>query len=181
MSNNEKVLNILFLDLEPQACAFAHNDKDIKLKLHVHTRIMIHAHLKLDPEGDFTKSLKPPVVHFPSSLRWITSSRANYQWLHDLWFWLNKEYFYRYELMHDDWPKYYNKLSHKPKNIPDGELTVPPNPELITNLEDDMQNAIESFRLWYTKKCKAKNATWGAGSEYENFIQQPNWMEYANV
>ena len=52
-------------------------------------------------------------------------------WMHDLWFWMHKEYWYRYDKMHEDWTKLYNKLSHTPENIPKGELTAPPGPTEI--------------------------------------------------
>ena len=86
--------------------------------------------------------------------------------------------------MHEIWAKLYNKLSHKPDGIKEGELTSPPltiaSGFQVEGLEDDLQNTIEGYRNYYIKWTKDKNAKWGG--IVENMRQPPNWIiEYANV
>ena len=173
-------MNILFLDIDPKMCAYAHCDEDVNQKIPVYTKLLTAAHYFLDPKGEILKSLNSPEEHEPEGAWWVEVTNSNYQWLHDLWFWLHKEYWYRYDTMHDDWSKFYNKLSHVPKNITKGELTVPPSPTKIEGLEDEIQNSIESFRQVYIKQCKETDAKWGG--IVENMRTPPSWiLEDANV
>ena len=173
-------MNILFLDIDPKMCAYAHCDEDVNQKIPVYTKLLTAAHYFLDPKGEILKSLNSPEEHEPEGAWWVEVTNSNYQWLHDLWFWLHKEYWYRYDTMHDDWSKFYNKLSHVPKNITEGELTAPPSPIKIEGLEDEIQNSIESFRQLYTKQCKENDAKWGG--IVENMRTPPSWiLEDANV
>ena len=167
-------MNILFLDIDPKMCAYAHCDEDVNQKIPVYTKLLTAAHYFLDPKGKILKSLNSPEEHEPEGAWWVEVTNSNYQWLHDLWFWLHKEYWYRYDVMHDDWSKFYNKLSHVPKNITKGELTVPPSPTKIEGLEDEIQNSIESFRQLYTKQCKENDAKWGG--IVENMRTPPSWI-----
>ena len=173
-------MNILFLDIDPKMCAYAHCDEDVNQKIPIYTKLLTAAHYFLDPKGEILKSLNSPEKHEPEGAWWVEVTNSNYQWLHDLWFWLHKEYWYRYDAMHDDWSKFYNKLSHVPKNITKGELTVPPCPTKIEGLEDEIQNSIESFRQVYIKQCKETDAKWGG--IVENMRTPPSWiLEDANV
>ena len=175
------MIHILFLDIDPKMCAYAHCDKDVKQKILTYTKLLANAHHNLDPEGEILKSLDPPVIVFPSTQWWVEANNSNYQWLHDVWFWLHKEYWYRYDAMHDDWTKFYNKLSHVPKNITEGEFTIPPGPtEIVEVLEDEIQNSIEASRQLYIKQCKENDAKWGG--IVENMRTPPSWiLEDANV
>ena len=167
-------MNILFLDTDPRMCAYAHCDEHVKSKIPIYTKLLSTAHYFLDPKGEILKSLNSPEEHEPEGAWWVEVTNSNYQWLHDLWFWLHKEYWYRYDAMHDDWSKFYNKLSHVPKNITKGELTVPPCPTKIEGLEDEIQNSIESFRQVYIKQCKETDAKWGG--IVENMRTPPSWI-----
>ena len=173
-------MNILFLDIDPKMCAYAHCDKDVKKKIETYTKLLTTAHYSLDPKGKILESLDPPGDQ-PEEAWWVESNDSNYQWLHDLWFWLHKEYWYRYDAMHDDWSKFYNKLSHVPKNITEGEFTAPPGPAKIAEvLEDEIQNSIEASRQLYIKQCKDNDAKWGG--IVENMRTPPSWIiEDANV
>jgi len=180
-------MNILFLDIDPKMCAYAHCDEDVKKKLETYTRLLTNAHFSLDSEGEILKSLDPPVVHFPEASWWVELNKSNYQWLHDLWFWINKEYWWRYDNMHEVWSKFYNKLSHLPNNIKEGELTAPPKCAhesslifSVEGLEDDIQNAVESYRKFYTNYCKENDAKWGG--IVDNMRTPPSWiLEDANI
>ena len=175
------MIHILFLDIDPKMCAYAHCVKDVKLKILTYTKLLANAHYNLDPEGEILKSLDPPVIVFPSTQWWVEANNSNYQWLHDLWFWLHKEYWHRYDAMHEDWSKFYNKLSRVPKNIKEGEFAAPPGPtEIAKVLEDEIQNSIEASRQIYTKQCKDNDAKWGG--IVENMRTPPSWiLEDANV
>ena len=105
-------------------------------------------------------------------------------WMHDLWFWIHKEHWYRYDDMHEDWTNLYNKLSHTPENIIKGELTAPPPfiPEefMVHGLEDEFQNTIESYRRYYMDWVTENNGKWGG--LVENMRTPPSWiLEDANV
>ena len=169
------MIHILFLDIDPKMCSYAHSDKDVKQKVLTYTKLLSNAHHNLDPKGKIVKSLDPSVIVFPSTQWWVEASNSNYQWLHDLWFWLHKEYWYRYDTMHEDWSKFYNKLSHVPKFIKEGEFTAPPGPtEIPEVLEDKIQNSIEASRQIYRKECKENDAKWGG--LVENMRTPPSWI-----
>ena len=97
---------------------------------------------------------------------WAKDAESNYQWLHDLWFWMNKEYWYRFDGMHEDWNTLYNKLSHTPQNIPDSNFTSPSSlvPEEFkeTKLEDDLQNTIAGYRNFYRWWVDNNDCKWSA-------------------
>ena len=151
-------LNIFFFDRDPAMCAFAHCDDHIHEMIPVYSQILSNAHHILDPEGEITEHIKPldpgfPNVQMEVQVAWTKDAESNYQWLHDLWFWMNKEYWYRFDEMHDDWSDYYNKFSHIPQNITKGDLNPPPAlvPEEFKEdqLEDDFQNVIAGYRKFY--------------------------------
>ena len=101
-------LNIFFFDRDPSMCAFAHCDEHIHEMIPVYSQILSNAHHILDPEGEIIEHIKPldpgfPNVQMEVQVAWAKDAESNYQWLHDLWFWMNKEYWYRFDGMHDDW------------------------------------------------------------------------------
>jgi len=154
----------------------------------LNTFILIPLSLYFSSVLYFTTLMHPQDFVLPLTnsdvVKWVSENRSNYQWTHDLWFWLQKEFWFRYDDMHDTWSNLYNKLSHKPDNIKEGELTCPPLTVAsgfeVEGLEDDIQNTIEGYRNYYIKWTKDKNAKWGG--IVENMRQPPNWIvEYANV
>ena len=164
-------LNIFFLDKNPQMCAFAHCDDHIREMIPVYSQILSNAHHILDPEGDIIEHIKPldpsyPNVQMEVQVAWVKDNRGNYQWLHDLWFWMNKEYWYRFDGMHDDWNTLYNKLSHTPQNIPDSNFTSPsplvPEEFKEDQLEDDFQNVIAGYRKFYRWWVDNNDCEWSA-------------------
>jgi len=162
-------VNILFLDTDPRMCAYAHCDEHVIDKIPIYTKLLSTAHHLLDPKGKIVP---------------LKSNDANYMWMHDLWFWMHKEYWYRYDKMHEDWTNLYNKLSHTPENIIKGERTPPPLsvPEeyIVHGLEDEFQNTIESNRSYYKNWVTENNAKWGG--IVENMRTPPSWiLENANV
>jgi len=186
-------MNILFLDQDPRMSAFAHCDEHVKDMIPIYTKLLSTAHHLLDPKGQIVphlEELDPDYIisggieGIPLTAAWVKSNDANYMWTHNLWFWLHKEYYFRYNEMHEDWTNLYNKLSHTPENITKGELTAPPPfvPEefLVRGLEDDFQNTIESYRRYYMDWSTKNSATWGG--LVENMRQPPAWiLEDANI
>ena len=175
-------MNILFLDTDPRMCAYAHCDEHVKSKIPIYTKLLSTAHHLLDPKGKIVSYLDEVDPDYKDD--WIKSNDANYMWMHDLWFWMHKEYWYRYDEMHEDWTNLYNKLSHTPENIIKGELTSPPLsvPEeyIVHGLEDEFQNTIESNRSYYKNWVTENDAKWGG--IVENMRTPPSWiLENANV
>ena len=164
-------LNIFFFDSDPSMCAFAHCDEHIHEMIPVYSQILSNAHHILDPEGEIIEHIKPldpgfPNVQMEVQVAWAKDAESNYQWLHDLWFWMNKEYWYRFDGMHEDWNTLYNKLSHTPQNIPDSNFTSPSSlvPEEFkeTKLEDDLQNTIAGYRNFYRWWVDTNDCKWSA-------------------
>jgi hypothetical protein len=175
-------MNILFLDTDPRMCAYAHCDEHVKSKIPIYTKLLSTAHHLLDPKGKIVPHLNEVDPDYKDD--WIKSNDANYMWMHDLWFWMHKEYWYRYDKMHEDWTTLYNKLSHTPENITKGELTSPPlsvsEEFMVHGLEDEFQNTIESNRSYYKNWVTENNAKWGG--IVENMRTPPSWIiENANV
>ena len=175
-------MNILFLDTDPRMCAYAHCDEHVKSKIPIYTKLLSTAHHLLDPKGKIISYLEE--VDPDCKDDWTKSNDANYMWMHDLWFWMHKEYWYRYDKMHEDWTNLYNKLSHTPENIIKGELTSPPLsiPEefMVHGLEDEFQNTIESNRSYYKNWVTENDAKWCG--LVENMRTPPSWiLENANV
>ena len=172
-------MNILFLDTDPRMCAYAHCDEHVKSKIPIYTKLLSTAHHLLDPKGKIVSDL-PYLNEVDPDWKdtWVKSNDANYMWMHDLWFWMHKEYWYRYDKMHEDWTTLYNKLSHTPENITKGELTSPPLsvPEefMVHGLEDEFQNTIESYRSYYSNWVAENNGKWGG--IVENMRTPPNWI-----
>ena len=175
-------MNILFLDTDPRMCAYAHCDEHVKSKIPIYTKLLSTAHHLLDPKGKIVPHLNE--VDPDCKDDWTKSNDANYMWMHDLWFWMHKEYWYRYDKMHEDWTNLYNKLSHTPENITKGELTSPPlsvsEEFMVHGLEDEFQNTIESYRSYYKNWVTENDAKWGG--IVENMRTPPSWIiEYANI
>ena len=176
-------LNIFFFDSDPSMCAFAHCDEHIHEMIPVYSQILSNAHHILDPEGEIIEHIKPldpgfPNVQMEVQVAWVKDNDGNYQWLHDLWFWMNKEYWYRFDSMHDDWNDYYNKFSHIPQNITKGDMTSPPSlvPDDLkeTQLEDDFQNTVGSYRNFYKWWVDNNECVWS--SPEEGTRTRPDWI-----
>lgn len=183
------MLNIFVLDSDPKMCAFAHCDNHVKEMIPVYAQILCNAHHLLDPKGSILKDLDGldpdfPLIQMEINTSWAKDNNKNYQWLHDVWFWLNKEYWYRFDEIHESWNKLYNKLSHTPNNIIEGDLTSPPQniPEdcIENGLEDELQNTIAGYRKFYGQWCKENDAKWSTPEGATR--TPPSWIiEDANV
>ena len=103
-------MNIFFLDEDSKMCAQAHCDKHVVKMILEYAQMMSTAHRVLDPPSELIEPMyKPTHKNHPAAV-WVRESDANYKWLYDLWFWLAKEYWWRYDKMHKTWEKLYNKI-----------------------------------------------------------------------
>ena len=183
------MMNIYFLDSDPKMCAYAHCDKHVKEMIPPYTQILCNTHHLLNPEGSIIKDLDEldpgfPFVQMELAVAWAKDTKTNYKWLHDLWFWMNKEYWYRFDGMHEDWNRLYNKLSHIPENIAEGDLTPPPQIDREWpkeyELEDEIQNTIAGYRDYYIDYCKENDSKWSTPEGATR--TPPSWiLEDANV
>ena len=174
-------MNIFFLDKDSRMCAQAHCDKHVIKMILEYAQMMSTSHRELDPPSELIEPMyKPTHKNHPAAV-WVRESDANYKWLYDLWFWLAKEYWWRYDKIHKTWEKLYNKLSHTPLNIPSGNFTSPPlcmPEEYKIDTGNPLNDAIESYRKYYIKD-KSSFAKWGG--IVENMRQPPEWWKNANV
>lgn len=174
-------MNIFFLDDDPKICAQAHCDKHVIKMILEYAQMMSTAHRVLDPQSDLHESMYKITHKNHPSCKWVRETEGNYKWTHELWFWLAKEYWWRYEKMHKSWETLYNKLSHTPENIPSGGTTEPPlcmPDEYKINTGNPVQDTIESYRSYYLND-KADFAKWGG--IVENMRQPPGWWINANI
>jgi len=170
-------MNIFFLDDDPKMCAISHCDKHVVKMILEYAQMMSTAHRELDTQTELIESMyKSTHKNHPSS-RWVRESEGNYRWTHDLWFWLCKEYWWRYDKIHKTWENLYNKLSHVPKNIPSGVTTPPPlcmPDEYKIDTGTPVQDTIESYRKYYLED-KSSFAKWGG--PVEKMRQPPEWWK----
>ena len=174
-------MNIFFLDEDAKLCAQAHCDKHVIKMILEYAQIMSTTHRVLDPPSELIEPMyKLTHKNHPAAV-WVRESDANYQWTYDLWFWLCKEYWWRYDKIHKTWEKLYNKLSHTPLSIPSGGTTPPPlcmPDEYKIDTGNPVQDTIESYRKYYLED-KSSFAKWGG--LVENMRQPPDWWKNANV
>ena len=170
-------MNIFFLDEDSKMCAQAHCDKHVVKMIIEYAQMMSTAHRVLDPPSELIEPMyKPTHKNHPAAV-WVRESDANYKWTHDLWFWLCKEYWWRYDKIHKTWEKLYNKLSHVPLNIPSGNFTAPPiivPDQYKINTGSITEDVVQSYRKFYIED-RSRFAKWGGN--VENMRQPPNWFK----
>ena len=99
----------------------------------------------------------------PSAI-WVRKSADNYQWLHELFFFLLIEYYARYGKIHKC-TELYDALIKVPDNIGSEKFTKPPQcmPEEYKN-----ENTITAYRDYYNAE-KSRFAKW-------NYSETPTWF-----
>jgi len=136
-------LNIFYLDKEPKTCAEMHNDKHVVKMIIEYAQLMSTAHRLLDGEeylgmtangrrikrwrlNDSREDIlmKASHINHPSSV-WCRASKQNYLWLNRMWYYLCKEYTYRYGKIHSVEKRMAEALYVWPNNIPDLPFTGP--------------------------------------------------------
>jgi len=169
-------MNIFYLHEDPMISAAMHVDSHASKMIIEYAQLMSTAHRVLDGEEYYgqTKNgrkikrwklssnlenvlYKASHVNHPSGI-WVRQSKANYEYLYDLWSKLNEEFVYRYDkdVDHESYRKLHEALAVAPDNIPDGNFTEP-----TPAMPDDVKNpsSIVSYRNYYIK-YKQHLASW---------------------
>jgi len=119
---------------------------------------------KLDDEVTERIIMKASHINHPSAI-WTRSNYQNYVWLHKLWYYLCKEYTYRYSKVHSVETRMKDVLYTPPKNIIKSEF-YPPTPAM-PDIYKVNQDSITSYRKYY-KIGKEHLANW-------KLREIPNW------
>lgn len=153
-------MNIFYLDHDPVACARMHCDKHVVKMIVEYAQLMSTAHRVLDGNEQVYKPTHPK---HPSAI-WTRASKANYDWLFELWTVLLDEYTYRYGKRHAC-EKMYTILFNSPVNIPNQSFTQP-----TPAMPDEYKvagDSIRSYRQYYVG-AKSKFLSW-------KHRQTPSW------
>jgi hypothetical protein len=185
-------MNIFYLDPDPRKCAEMHNDKHTVKMILEYAQLLSTAHRVLDGTlnsvisnsgrrktvytlNDARDGILYSATHInhPSAI-WVRQSKANYDWLYDLWCRLIEEYAYRYGKDHAC-AKLDNQLQFSPDNIPKRPKFTEPTPAM----PDDVKvsgDSIKSYRNYYIQN-KQHLASWKGKVNSRN---KPEWFD-ANV
>lgn len=133
-----------------------------------YAQILCSAHHILDSnleDFDSEKFYKLTHKNHPQVL-WTIKTSENYEWLYKLFIALSNEYTYRYGKIHKTYLKLKDILINKPKNIPEGPLTlfaITTNPKInekYTQLikdTNDPKYAVLAYRTYYIKDKRHLN------------------------
>jgi hypothetical protein len=162
-------MNVFYLDEDTKLCAQAHCDKHVVKMILEYAQVMSTAHRVLDEPSDLIECMYRQTHKNHPAAVWVRESEGNYKWLYEMWHYLCKEYWWRYDKVHKSWNTLYNKLSHVPINIPKGKFTRPPQcmPEYLQR-----KDTIEAYRDYYIQK-KSTFAKWGGAAN--NNRLPPEW------
>jgi hypothetical protein len=155
-------MNIFVLDLDPQLAAQYHCDKHVPKMVLESAQLLCSAHHHYG--SNIENAYKPTHVNHPCAI-WARTNSVNYEWLYELFYWLNIEYHYRYGKIHATGRKLLRNLMAVPSSIPlSNELTP-----FALAMPDayKLGDAVASYREYYLKE-KSNIAVW-AHSE------QPYW------
>lgn len=159
-------MNIFYLNADPSKCARDHCDKHVCKMILEYAQLLSTAHHVLDGEDAPKDIYKKTHVNHPSAV-WARQNRENYLWLFDLFVECLAEYKRRYLRDHAT-SRLVSKLVQWPMNIPDGELTEPPQCMPDHYKKDD---AIQAYRAYYVGD-KAGFARW-------KYSDTPTWYSAA--
>lgn len=179
-------MNIFYLDPDPEKAAQYHCDKHVVKMILESAQLLSTAHRLLDgiPVDGKTKTgrnakrwrldneydsvyYSASHVNHPSAV-WVRTSPYHYNWLHNLFAGLLKEYTFRYGKTHKC-EALLKPLQRFPKNMPYAEFEEPPQ-----CMPDDSKNVLSSVLAYqnYYRNHKARFAKW-------SIREQPYW--YAEV
>jgi hypothetical protein len=158
-------MNIFYLDTDPKRCAQMHNDKHTIKMILEYAQLLSTAHRVLDGTQSTRLSKtgrkqttfvlpddREPIlysathINHPSAI-WVRQSKSNYDYLYWLFYWLCREYTYRYGKLHATDSKMSEHLVQSPQNIGHGEFTEP-----TPAMPDDVKvagNSLASYRNYY--------------------------------
>lgn len=148
-------MNIFVLDQFPMLAAQYHSDTHVVKMVLETAQLLSTTHQLLTPldKQPLTNIYQPTHINHPCS-KWVRESKANYQWLYELFRHLAAEYTYRYYKDHKSWVTLRSALAEPPVNIPDKPLTpfvmafgkhegVAPDPKC---------DAVTNYRWYYITK-----------------------------
>lgn len=158
-------MNIFYLHSDPRTCAQMHNDKHCVKMIVEYAQLMSTAHRLLDgvPYTDKTANgrsiqrwrlegladtvmMKASHINHPSAV-WARANRRNYVWLYHLWYYLCKEYTYRYGKVHAVETRMLEALYLPPANLLSNEF-YPPTPAMPDTYKV-AGDSITSYRNYY--------------------------------
>jgi len=172
----ETIVNLFYLSPDPKICAEMHLDKHVTKMIIEYGQLMSTAHRFLDgkPYTDKTANgrsiqrwrmedpkleeslMKASHINHPSAI-WTRSNRSNYIWFHQMWFYLCKEYTYRYEKIHSVETRLSDVLYLPPVNISTGDF-YPPTPAMPDECKVP-NNSLASYHKYYIER-KSHFAKW---------------------
>jgi hypothetical protein len=140
-------MNIFVLHLITKLCAQYHADKHVVKMVLETAQLLCSAHVLLDNVTSIEEVDLYKLTHknHPCAI-WARSSKANYEWLYDLFYELCAEYTYRYGKVHLCDTKLKEVLAFVPKNIPDIPMT-----DFALAMPDECKedDPVESYRNYY--------------------------------
>lgn len=151
-------MNIFYLNSDPRTCARYHCDKHVIKMILESAQLLCTAHRVVDGDdhynlpGELDSTLyKATHINHPCSL-WTRQSIPQYFWLKDLFYYLCKEYTFRYEKVHLCETKLLEILSTPPENIYSVGFVDPPK---CMPAEFKHHDTIIAYQLYY-KEFKSK-------------------------
>lgn len=140
-------MNIFYLSNDPSECAKQHVNKHVVKMILESAQLLSNAHHMLDGEQVIKPIYKLTHKNHPSAI-WTRSSKAHYNWLWQLLFFLCKEYTHRYDKVHKvEREDLLYVLNESPVNIPDVGWLSDPTPAMPDQYKAN--NAIQSYRNYY--------------------------------
>ena len=183
-------MNIFYLDPEPQECARQHCDKHVVKMAIEYAQLLSTAHRVVDgeiwegrttngrrinryfhPDGLMNLNLyKACHVNHPSA-KWVRESRANYEWLYEMWMFLCEEYTHRYGRKHESQNKLEYYLLLAPEGIIENNFTQP-TPAMAQYPQCIVEgDSLKSYRNFY----------WADKREFAKWTKRDKpewWSEY---
>lgn len=155
-------MNIFVLDYHPKIAAQYHCDKHVVKMILESAQMLCTAHAHFNSIVD--NAYKPTHVNHPCNI-WTRECDKNYLWLWSLFYWLNKEYAFRYSKVHATGRKLLRNLMAIPDRIPITETVT----DFVLAMPDEYKSSdvVASYRAYY-KGEKAAIAKW-------QYSQVPNW------
>ena len=158
-------MNIFYLDEDPIEISEMMCDKhNVKMILES-AQMLSTAHRVLDGDefADEHEMYKATHKNHPSAV-WTRTTDENYDWHFDLFKAMLGEYMFRYGKLHKCMDLFY-PLERRPRNIPRGDFTPPPQCMPDEYKDDD---TVEAYRKYYIGE-KAGFAKWKARETPEWF------------
>lgn len=163
MKNLENILNIFYLDKDPEIAASYHCKKHTIKMILESFQILSTTHRLL---SDDVPDIVYKVAHknHPST-KWARESSQHYKWLYELARHLSLNYTKHYNKHHLTWIKLGELLKDPPKNLQDNGFVDPPQcmPDHCKKL-----NTVEAYREYYRRE-KRHIAFWNSEVPYWYF------------